>query len=445
MCNICGIVSEKIRPESAYWGKMCEYVTKGKLITSGGCCASGKGESFFKIFSGHKYFVIVDGKIQNAASLKRSLDLRGTAFETESDAELVLLYYILLGESSFKLFKGEFCIVIWDGAENELIMVRDKIGINTLFYYFDGFRLVFASEIKGIHIFPCVKKNLSDDIYCKLFAIAGGGLFGETLFDRIFEIPPGCYVSCKGLKVRVKSYHTFLVRDAADDLEQTISGIEYLTKNNKEHNLLKEKTISADRLKYNIERFVELSDLPSPYVDLKVISNIDSEEKFADTTGVFNIPARFKLPSVWCRRQDKEFTDGFLSTLPWFEHKGEKDILKKEEIYIKQYIVLPQLVYARRKACPGIFFPYLTEDVAEYSLKSLKYRKRISKCFADQCRYDKSNCKNLRILFFDMISDENAMAGLIDREELLKFSRLFPRPETILYLLQVNVWLNKFL
>jgi hypothetical protein len=44
-----------------------------------------------------------------------------------------------------------------------------------------------------------------------------------------------------------------------------------------------------------------------------------------------------------------------------------------------------------------------------------------------------------------MTEGENLMCGLIDKEELLKFTRLFPRPETMLYLLQVDVWLNMFL
>lgn len=446
MCNICGIVSEKFRPDSTYWSKMCEYVTKSKSLSDKGCYVSGAGDIYSKEISGSRYIVAVDGEIDNKEALKRSLGLKGTVVETESLSELVLLLYILLGEACFKLLKGKFCIVIWDGAEQQLIILRDKVGINTLFYYYDGIRLVFASEIKGVLKFPCVKKLLCDDVYCKLFSLAGGKTFGETLFSDVFEIPPGCYVQYKNLKVIVKSYHMFSIRDAADTYAQTLCGLKYLCKNNISNNFMYEKTMDKETLKKNIEMYVKMSDLPSPYMDVKTLSNINCKENYIDPTGVFNAPQRFKLPSVWCKKQEKEYINEFLSTIPSFKYKDEKDISKKEEVYIKQYLVLPQIVYARRKMCPNVSFPFLSEDVVEYSLNSLKYAKKIVRDsnFVKQ-KKNKENYKNIKALFYEMVLSKNVMSGLVEREELLKFVRLFPRPETMLYLLQVDVWLNMFL
>ena len=446
MCNICGIVSENFRPESAYWGKICEYVTKSKVIKADGCYFSGTGDSFVKEFAGSRYMAVVEGKIRNCDGIKRSLGLRGEIIQDENVAELLILSYILMGEKCFKFFKGEFCAAIWDNAEKELIIIRDKIGINTLFYYYDGLRFAFSSGIKGLFNFPFVKKELCDDIYCRLFGAVGGNASGETLFKRIFEIPPGCYIKYKCSKREIKNYHMFSVADYTDTLKQTIYGLEYLCKDNINPNLMQEKIMSKDTLRENIETFVEWNDLPTPYVDLKTISNVGCKEEFDDMTSVFNVCERFKLPSVWCGKSDKEFTDEFLSTIPWFPHKDEKDICEKENVYIKQYLVLPQVVSARRKACKNIFFPFLKEEIVEYSLKSLKYSKKISKHFElENQKCNKTNYKNLKALFFDMLSDGNLMAGLIEREELLKFTRLFPRSETMLYLIQVDIWLNKFL
>ncbi len=446
MCNICGIVSEKFRPESAYWGKMCEYVTKGKTISAKGCYASGRGESFSKEFSGSRYLVVFDGKIHNLDALKRSLGLRGAVFETENTAELVLLYYIFLGENCFKLFKGEFSIVVWDGTKQQLLLVRDKVGFNTLFYYFDGIRLIFSSEIKGVLKFPCVKKDLCDDIYCKLFALTGGRTPGETLFSKIFEIPPGCYVKYKNSVLTVENYHMFSVSDATDTYAQTVNGLKYLCKNDFGNDFMQEKPMTKLTLKENIKLYLKMCDLPSPYVDLKTLSNIASDDKFFDLTSIFCAPERFKLPSVWCKKQEREYVNGFLSTLPFFEFKDEKDIQKKEEIYIKQYIVIPQVVYAKRKMCKNIFFPFLKEETAAYSLNNIKYAKKLAGEFGgERYKRNKENYKNLKTLFSEMILSKNAMSGLIEKEELLKFTRLFPRPETMLYLLQVDMWLNMFL
>jgi len=446
MCNICGIVSEKFRPESTYWGKMCEYVTKSKSIKGNGCFASGVHDTYCKFLGESEYIVLVDGKIRNSDALVRSINLRGIGTETTHIAEIVFWCYILHGESCFKNFKGEFCIVIWDGYEKELIMIRDKTGINTLFYYQDGLRLAFASQIKGLFTFPFTKKELCDDIYCRLFALAGNRSPGETLFKNICEVPPGCYVKYKDFKVTVVRYHIFSLKDRTDDFEQTISGVEYLCKNSNNVDIMCEKDLTKDTLKNNIKKFVLKSDMPSPYVNMKTLSNMDAEENIYDRTGVFNIPHIAKLSAMWCRKNVKEFTNDYLSTLPPFDFKDEKDISKKEEIYLKQYIVLPQVVYAKRKACEHIQFPFLNEDVTEYLLHSLDYGKRIAKhLYPVQNKCNKHNLKVLKTAFYEMLSERNLMSGLIGKDELLKFTRLFPRPETMLYLIQVDIWLNSFL
>lgn len=446
MCNICGIVPGKLMPESKYWEKMCEYATKNKVINIDGCYASGKDDYFVKEAGGNKFFAIVDGVIENKDALRHNLGFRGEIAETESTSELVLLYYILYGKNCFKSFKGAFSVVLWDGEQKELILLSDKVGLKTIFYYYDGFRLVFASEIKNILNFPIVKKDLCGDIYCRLFALSGGSLVGETLFSNIFLVPPGCYVSFKDSKLSVECYYMFSLKDATDSFTETVSGIKYLCQNNFDSNFIQEKSLTGYELKDNVEQFIEKCCLPSPYIDLKTLSNMGSDKNFVDTSGTFNIPDRFRLPSKWCVKQDRDFVNRFLSTIPKFEFHNEKDILRKENVYIRQYMVAPQIVYAKQMACPGTIFPYLREDVVDYTLKNLKYAKKISKHFAHpQQRSNKENYKNLKSLFYEMLSDKNLMSGLIEREELLKFIRLFPRPETMLYLLQVDVWLNMFL
>ena len=446
MCSICGVVSEKFRPESTYWGKMCEYVTGSKAIMTKGCFASGIKYCFVTQIDNRECFAIIDGEINNTNALKYNLNLHGIVFETGNVAELVLLCYIYFGERVFKIIKGKFTAVIWNGCENELILLRDKVGINTIFYYFDDLRFAFASEIKGVLMFPFVKKELCDDIYCRLFALSSGLRQNETLFSNIYEVPPGCFIRHKNFKTQVVSYHTFCLKDSADNFNQTVSGIEYLCKNCFDMPVMTEKVIGKQKLADYIERYVEISDFPTPYINLKTLSNLDSNDVFADFMWIFNVSERFELPSVWCKMQDIEYVNRFLSTLPWFEHKDEKDITKKEGVYIKQYIVIPQLVYARKKACKNLVFPLLDEEITDYSLKSLKYAKKLSKLFAcDSAKRNKENYKNLKELFNEMLLCDNAMCGLIDKQELIRLTKVSPRPETMLYLLQVDAWLKKYL
>ena len=88
--------------------------------------------------------VDLDGAIFNASEL--SAELGGEC----SDSELVLRAYKRWGNSFLERLNGTFALAIWDGPARTLLLARDRIGEKTLFYFRDGARVVFASEIKAI-------------------------------------------------------------------------------------------------------------------------------------------------------------------------------------------------------------------------------------------------------------------------------------------------------
>lgn len=449
MCEVCGIVSASLKPESSYWKKMCEYVTdtKKEAFQKNGCTISAKRDFYIKDIAGHKCFAAVDGNVENYDRIRQSLELRGVVFEGVTAAELALLSYFAFGKGAFKIFHGAFSVVIWDGCEKELVLARDKIGFNQFFYYYDGQRIVFASRIKSLLKFPFVKKDFCDDIYCKLFTLAGSRLSFETLFDKIYEVPPSNIVVYKDKKLTIENYFTFGFDTAADSFKQTIGGFKYLLKKESLPAPAIEKVITEDEIFDRLNRFVEKTDMPSPYINLNDLSNLESDESFVNFTSVFNIPERFKLPMKGCDAGDKEFINDFLSTLPPFSYEDEKDISKKEAIYIKLSIVLPQVISAKKAVYKNILFPFLDESVVEYSLKSLKYEEKLLKNCLKKPKEKpiRENIRTLKSLFYKKITETDFMLGFIEKEELLRFTRLFPRPETMLYLLQADIWLNKFL
>jgi len=102
----------------------------------------------------------VNGEIYNHQELRRQLP--GYAFATASDCEVILPLYQARGDAFLNDLRGMFAFVLYDEARDNWLVARDAIGINPLYYGFDGRRQLYvASEMKAlvkvcveVHEFP---------------------------------------------------------------------------------------------------------------------------------------------------------------------------------------------------------------------------------------------------------------------------------------------------
>ncbi|PPC91939.1 MAG: asparagine synthase (glutamine-hydrolyzing) [Methylobacter sp.] len=90
-----------------------------------------------------------NGEIYNHQALRKLLT--NFAWQTQSDAEVILAAYAEWGIDCVKRFEGMFAFALQDGER--LYLVRDRFGEKPLFYHLNGQGLVFASEIKAIKPF----------------------------------------------------------------------------------------------------------------------------------------------------------------------------------------------------------------------------------------------------------------------------------------------------
>lgn len=98
-----------------------------------------------------------------------------------------------------------FAIALWDGRSRRLILARDRLGIKPLYYRWDGERLLFASEIKGILADPDVPRFV--DPYALRDYLAFQNVFGDkTLFEGIRILEPGKFLTVDGGRVGVHTY-----------------------------------------------------------------------------------------------------------------------------------------------------------------------------------------------------------------------------------------------
>ncbi|RMD59845.1 asparagine synthase (glutamine-hydrolyzing), partial [Candidatus Parcubacteria bacterium] len=84
-------------------------------------------------------------------------------------------------------------------------LARDHFGVKPLFYYYDGKRLIFASEIKAI-LKHQIKRELNwrqINLFFHLLYSKGP----ETVWQKIYKLPPGHYLRWRrGIGLEIKKY-----------------------------------------------------------------------------------------------------------------------------------------------------------------------------------------------------------------------------------------------
>jgi len=145
-----------------------------------------------------KYHIVFNGEIFNFIEIRKELQSKGYEFVTQTDTEVILNAYDCWGEDCLHQFVGMFAFALWDEKNNKLFMARDRLGIKPFYYYFDGKRLVFASEVKsvlpGLKNKPSVNTHLID-AYMSFGYVPGE----ETLQHGIKRLLPGhCMVAQSG-------------------------------------------------------------------------------------------------------------------------------------------------------------------------------------------------------------------------------------------------------
>lgn len=133
--------------------------------------------------------LVFNGEIYNHAALRATLRSRGCVFRTSSDTEVILRLYQAGGIAALSELNGMFAIAIWDAHHRSLSLVRDRLGVKPLYYYWDGERLFFASEIKAILDSGCVAAEVEPrgiwDYLTFRYVPAPA-----SIWKRIYKLPP---------------------------------------------------------------------------------------------------------------------------------------------------------------------------------------------------------------------------------------------------------------
>ena len=154
-----------------------------------------------------KVWITYNGEIYNFAELRCELEGKGHHFASHTDTEVIVHLYEEEGPECVKRLKGMFAFAICDlrsGAPT-LFMARDHFGIKPFYYFHQGKRFGFASEIKGLLQIPELEAELDPQSlhqYLTFLWVPDP----KTMFRRIMKLPAGHYAILRNGELKIQQY-----------------------------------------------------------------------------------------------------------------------------------------------------------------------------------------------------------------------------------------------
>lgn len=147
--------------------------------------------------------ITYNGEIYNFKKIKEQLKDK-YSFRSDSDTEVILAAYQEWGGRCVEYFEGIFAFAIWDEKNKELFLARDHIGVKPLYYFWDGNKFIFSSEIKAIleHDVPRILDKDAFNLYLRVLYVPGP----KTMFKDIFKLMPAHRATLKNNQFVVERY-----------------------------------------------------------------------------------------------------------------------------------------------------------------------------------------------------------------------------------------------
>ncbi|MFQ5964629.1 MAG: asparagine synthase (glutamine-hydrolyzing) [Candidatus Scalinduaceae bacterium] len=221
MCGICGIYSkgsEKINRGTVV--KMRDVMINRGPDDAGVHIAPhiGLGHRRLSIIditsAGHQpisnedgtIWLVCNGEIYNFFELRNKLIEKGHVFRSQADIEVLIHGYEEWGlENLLQETNGMFAFAIWDSIREELILVRDRLGVKPLFYMEKDGRVFFSSDIKSIWL--GYDKDLTLNYKAIDHFLYASCIPQEySIFKEVKKVLPAHYVKFNKYRTLVKNY-----------------------------------------------------------------------------------------------------------------------------------------------------------------------------------------------------------------------------------------------
>src|SRR6266550_7844996 len=174
MCGIAGLIS---RDAERHIGAMLESIEHRGRDDEGVWTSAPIDDAGHRVSLGQRRLAIIDtskaghqpmlsadgryvrtfgSEIYNYRELREELKVKGHAFRTETDTEVLLTAFAEWGKECLPRLNGMFHFGVWDNIERTLTLARDHVGIKPLYYFYQPAQggqpalMIFGSEVKAV-------------------------------------------------------------------------------------------------------------------------------------------------------------------------------------------------------------------------------------------------------------------------------------------------------
>lgn len=150
--------------------------------------------------------LVFNGEIFNFKEIRQKLEKKHY-FASNTDSEAIVHAYEEYGIKCLQRFNGFWGFALYDSKKKTLLVSRDRLGLKPLYYYYDGNKFLFASEIKCLLKDRSIKRKINLDAlsYYLTYRYIPSDL---TIFSNIKKLKPGHYIllDLKEKKLRLEKY-----------------------------------------------------------------------------------------------------------------------------------------------------------------------------------------------------------------------------------------------
>lgn len=175
--------------------------------------------------------IVFNGEIYNFRDIRRELISLGHAFQGTGDTEVVLASLRQWGTGAVTKFIGMFAIAWWNRDRQELVLIRDRLGVKPLYYAWDGKLFWFGSELKALQPFGAWRREIDPDAV-RDFLQYGYISAPYSIYRNVRKLQPGHWLKIDR-KCKQETHAYWKVPDATendtsrseDELEQELEAL----------------------------------------------------------------------------------------------------------------------------------------------------------------------------------------------------------------------------